>query len=426
VDAVREPRRAEESHAKEVRASTWSGTINGESTPARHIMSPVSGEPLRLVCLVTHNNPGGAQQALSRLSDGLCARGHAVQVWSLYGEPRRDGPMVDRIVLARSAPGIAGYVRVVWRLARALRSHRPDAVISFLPLANIAGQFAAWIAGVPNRVASQRNPFWTYHWVMQLADRVAGSIGLYTRNVANSESVSDSFAGYPNAYVRRLAVVYNGLAWGPSPLSRNSARAQFGLPVHFPLIVNIGRLSPQKNQTLLLRAVQKLPQTHLAIAGDGELDEALRREAALLNVAERVHFLGRLEQSSVADLLAAADLFVQPSLFEGQSNALLEAMNAGVPIVASDIPPQAETLRGDNGAPVGRLLPIDDVGAWATEIGSLLGDPEQRERMAARARRRAGDFTIERMAEGFECAVMENRPGRGNTKKAQERAVAAP
>jgi glycosyltransferase involved in cell wall biosynthesis len=261
---------------------------------------------------------------------------------------------------------------------------------------------------------------------MQLGDRVAGSIGLYTRNVVNSESVRDSFAGYPNAYIRRLDVVYNGLAWRQSPLSKTSARAQFGLPLDSYLIVNVGRLSPQKNQSLLLRALQRLPQVHLAIAGDGDLDEALRREASLLSVAERVRFLGRLDQSSVADLLAAADLFVQPSLFEGQSNALLEAMNAGVPVVASDIPPQAETLRGDDGAPVGRLLPANDESAWAMEIGSLLSDPEQRERMAADARRRAGDFTIERMADGFERAILENSSGRNNTKKAQQRAVASP
>jgi glycosyltransferase involved in cell wall biosynthesis len=399
---------------------------DGDPSPPRHAISPVCGGPLRLVCLVTHNSPGGAQQALLRLSDALRSRGHAVQAWSLYGEPVGDGAAVDRIVLAQSAPGVSGYARIMWGLARTLRRQRPDAVISFLPLANIAGQLAALVAGVPRRVASQRNPFWTYHPAMQLFDRFAGSIGVYTRIVANSESVRDSFAGYPNAYVRRLAVVYNGLAWRPSLRSRAGARAQLGLPPEPLLIVNVGRLSAQKNQALLLRAVQRLAQIHLAIAGDGELEEALRREAAQLNVAERVHFLGQLDPSSVADLLAAADLFVQPSLFEGQSNALLEAMNAGVPILASDIPPQAETLRGEDGAPVGRLLPVDDESAWAAEIASLLSNPERRARMAARASRRASDFTIDRMADGFERAIMENRRDRDDTKKAQPRAVAAP
>lgn len=368
---------------------------------------PVAGARLRLICLVTHTNSGGAQQALSRLSDELRRRGHAVDVWSLYGQPGGEG----RIVLPQTAPGAFGYVRIIWRLARVLRSAGPDAVISFLPLANVAGQFAAWVAGVPRRVASQRNPFWTYQPIMQLCDRIAGSVGLYTRNVANSESVRDSFARYPSAYVRRLTVVHNGLAWCPSPLSRTAARAKFSLPIDEPVIVNIARLSEQKNQAFLLRVLRRLPRTHLAIAGDGELRDALRNETARLRIAERVHFLGLLDQRSIADLLAAADLFVQPSLFEGQSNALLEAMNAGVPVVASDIPPQVETLRGSSGEAVGRLLPVDDEAAWVRELGGLLRDPDLRGRLAARARERAADFTIERMADGFERAILRtSRP----------------
>jgi glycosyltransferase involved in cell wall biosynthesis len=368
---------------------------------------PVAGAQLRLICLVTHTHSGGAQQALSRLSEELRRRGHMVEVWALYGRPCDDGHIAySRIVLPQPAPGAFGYVRIVWRLARALRLAGPDAVISFLPLACTAGQFAACVAGVPSRVASQRNPHWTYQPFMQLCDRIAGSTGLYTRNVANSESVRESFAGYPSAYLRRLTVVHNGLSWRPSSLSRADARAKFLLPVDVPVIVNVARLSAQKNQSLLLRVLERLPHAHLAIAGDGELGDALRTEATRLGIAARVHFLGRLDQPAVADLLAAADLFAQPSLFEGQSNALLEAMNAGVPVVASDIPPQVETLRGDDGEPVGRLLPVDDATAWVREIGDLLHDPGLRRRLAARAGERAADFTIERMADGFERAIL--------------------
>jgi len=214
-----------------------------------------------------------------------------------------------------------------------------------------------------------------------------------------------SFGGYPRSYVKRVLVVHNGLTGPPSRETGSAARAKFGLPIDDPVIVNVARLSRQKNQSLLLRVVSRLPGVHLAIAGDGELRDALRDQAARLNIQGRVHFLGLLDQASVADLLAAADLFVHPSRFEGHSNALLEAMNAGTPILASDIAPQVETLCGPAGEPAGLLLDADDEPGWTKAIESLLNDAEQRRHFAARARERAADFSIEKMADGFERAI---------------------
>ncbi len=361
---------------------------------------------LRVICLITHNEPGGALNALFRLAAELARRGHRVQVWPLYGRVDEGTHVVPcSIVLPRSTPGLFGYARIVARLVRRLRATRPDAVVSFLPFANVAGQLAALMSGVPNRVASQRNPCGTYGRFIRAGDRIVGSIGIYTQNIANSDSVRSSFGGYPRSYVERLLVVHNGLTWPPSGKAKPAARAKFGLPVDDPVIVNVARLSRQKNQALLLRVMSRLPGVHLAIAGDGELRDVLREQAARLNVHGRVHFLGLLDQESAADLLAAADLFVHPSRFEGHSNALLEAMNAGTPILASDIASQVETLCGHAGEPAGLLLHADDEVGWVEAIKNLLDDAEQRRRFAARARERAADFSIERMADGFERAI---------------------
>jgi len=365
-----------------------------------------AADGMRVICLITHNEPGGALNALFRLAEELARRGHRVDVWPLYGcEDEAPHIVPCSVVLPRSTPGLFGYARIIARLVQRLRATRPDAVVSFLPFANVAGQLAALMSGVPNRVASQRNPSGTYGRFMRVGDRIVGSIGVYTRNIANSDSVRSSFGGYPRSYVKRLLVVHNGLTWPPSGKARSAARAKFGLPIDDPVIVNVARMSRQKNQSLLLHVASRLPAVHLAIAGDGELRKALRDQAAHLNIEGRVHFLGLLDQASVADLLAAADLFVHPSRFEGHSNALLEAMNAGIPILASDIAPQVETLCGHAGEPAGRLLDADDEAGWTKAIESLLNDAGQRRRLAARARERAADFSIERMADGFERAI---------------------
>jgi glycosyltransferase involved in cell wall biosynthesis len=370
-----------------------------------------TGDGLRIVCLITHMDRGGAQEAILRLSRQLRARGHDSEVWFLYGKTMayRDQPHT-RLLLPDAEAGAFGYLRVASRLVRMLARHRPDAVVSFLPLANVLGQAAAMAAGVRARVASQRNPCWTYGAAMRWADLAAGSIGLYSRNVANSRSVADSAARYPAGYRRRIDIVHNGIEWVPSPLGRREARDRFGLPAGVPLLLVLGRLCHQKNQALAVRALAGVPGGMLVLAGDGEDRAALEAQVRDLGVGERVRFLGSVPPAEVPHLLGAVDVFVQPSRYEGQSNALLEAMNAGLAVVASDIPSQAETL-GDPGAePAGLLVSLGDEDGWRSALASLVGSPDLRGRLGERARERARVFSVERMAEGFERVLLEVAP----------------
>jgi glycosyltransferase involved in cell wall biosynthesis len=307
--------------------------------------------------------------------------------------------------LEEAQPGLAGYLRIFVRLLQQLKSVRPDAVITFLPLACTFGQTSAWLAGVRCRIASQRNPNWSYGRIMQSCDRLAGTLGIYTSNVANSRFVLDSFMSYPRSYRRRMAVVHNGIEWRPSTLDSEQARQKFKLPPQDPIIVTIGRLTEQKNQALLLDALLRLPTAHLAIAGDGELRQSLTDKARSLGVMDRTHFLGTLVPTDVPDLLRAADIFALPSRYEGQSNALLEAMNAGLPILASDIPPQAETLGGNGEQPAGWLLPLDNPASWAQVIEELIDDHNLRARMGKLARNRVSVYSLEGMGDGFEKVI---------------------
>jgi glycosyltransferase involved in cell wall biosynthesis len=129
---------------------------------------------------------------------------------------------------------------------------------------------------------------------------------------------------------------------------------------------------------------------HAAIAGTGSCADALRAAAGRIGVADRLHLLGALPPAGVADLLAAADAFAMPSRFEGLSLALLEAMRAGLPVVASAVPGNRDALGHED--PAGLLVPPGDVAALAAALQRVLSDRGEAHRLGAAAVRRAADF----------------------------------
>jgi glycosyltransferase involved in cell wall biosynthesis len=138
------------------------------------------------------------------------------------------------------------------------------------------------------------------------------------------------------------------------------------------------------------------PRARLLLCGDGHLRAQLQTQAASLG--DRVSFLGI--RDDVPALLASADLFVFPSLWEGQGNALLEAMAVGTPIVATAIPSTVETLT--DGAQAS-LVPPGDAAALAAAMLRVLGDPDLAARLAAAALVRAEDYDIERTTRDLEA-----------------------
>ena len=160
------------------------------------------------------------------------------------------------------------------------------------------------------------------------------------------------------------------------------------------VIGNIARLAEQKGHRYLLEALAELPDAQLVIAGDGELEEDLKRMAADLGVAARVDFLGR--RDDVPDVLAGFDVFAFPSLFEGLCLAVIEAQAAGVPVVATPVGGIRETVVDGE---TGLLVPLRDVGALARAIARLLDDRDEAERLAANARRASKRYAVEQMVE---------------------------
>jgi glycosyltransferase involved in cell wall biosynthesis len=271
----------------------------------------------------------------------------------------------------------------------------------------VVAQPLALLSGVRKRVASHRVPGTTYSPILRLLDRLFGTIGVFTNIICVSDAVRDSFVSYPEGYRRRLGVIHNGIEWVGAKLNRTAARTAHQLTDSDFYVLGVGRLCEQKNFGLAIEAVAKTPGTRLLIAGDGPDRASLEQQVGVSGAADRVVFLGSQPADHIADLFAACDAFILPSLFEGQSNALLEAMHAGRPILASDIQMQRETLQLNDGEFAGFLLPLDEPDAWSRALARLRDDAHLRSELATRANDLVSDrFSLRKMVDKFETVIL--------------------
>jgi len=288
--------------------------------------------------------------------------------------------------------------RQLWRFARYLRKHEIDVIHAHDFYTNIFGMAAAGLARVPVRIASRRESAVrpeTQRFVERAAYRVAHAV------VANCEDVRQQLIreGVPAQKVR---TVYNGLDLTrvqPTQTERKEILGTLNLPedARFVTIMANMRahvLQPEpfcfKDHPTFLRAAKRVsesvPDAAFIIAGEGDLLEATRELARSLGIADRTFFIGRCE--NVGSVLSISDVCVLSSSSEGFSNAILEYMAAGRPVVATDVGGAREAVvHGDTGY----LVPVGDHDQMAQHIISLLLDRESARSMGDSGRRRVSE-----------------------------------
>jgi glycosyltransferase involved in cell wall biosynthesis len=260
--------------------------------------------------------------------------------------------------------------------------------------AHALGALAALLAPGAKRVLSRRVDF-----------RVRGSAGsrlLYALPIdaiaAISGGVRDALtaSGVPSTAIR---VIPSGIDTAPfdAPFDRAAARARLGIAPGRILAIQVAALAPHKSQTTLLHAAARLreraPSLVTWIAGEGRLRGALLAEHARLGLDDRVRFLGFRED--VVDLLRAADLFVLSSYLEGLGTSVLDAMAAGLPVVATRVGGVPEIVRDGE---TGLLVPPRDPEALAAAMARLAEEPALRERLGAGGRALARTYGADRTA----------------------------
>lgn len=336
---------------------------------------------------------GGLEQVVIGLAAGQASRGHRVHLIAVVAPGEGDHPFVAQAraagldVVVLEIPGRA-YLREraeVRDLCRRLgvqvvhtHGYRPD-VIAGSAARSLGVVTVATVHGFCG--GSWRNRL--YEWMQTVAYRRFGAV------VAVSAKLGGELreAGVPAA---RLHVVRNGWTGGAAPLSRDAARAELGLTDLPPASCHlgwVGRISREKGLDVLvdtLPLLRDLPVT-LSVVGDGAGRAALEARAAALGVAARIRWHGMIH--GAGRVVSAYDAFVLSSRTEGTPIALLEAIAAEVPVVATavggvpDVVSPAEAL----------LVPTEDPPALAAAIRTLVDDPAAASARAASARTRLGE-----------------------------------
>jgi glycosyltransferase involved in cell wall biosynthesis len=383
----------------------------------------------RILLLTTVMEAGGAQKAMMQLARGLHRRGHEVTVVAMYDkagsipdfEARFGLPVIDLAMrpngsaLRRLVAMLSGVVR----LHRLLRQRQVDVLQSFTHYSNILGPVVGYLSGVPVRVTSQRNPLELRSpWLLR-ADHFISRSRLAQRMVAVSKSVAEYCIAHEGLATENVVTIVNGLdltewSFSDTDAIRHRTRRALGLGPEHLAVSTVARLHPQKGHDMFLEAIEKLiekvPSARFLWIGDGELRHELNRQIHERRLADHVQLLGT--RQDVPELLLASDLFVLPSLWEGMPNAVLEAMAAGLPVVATAVDGTPEVVEAEV---TGWLVPPSDPDALFRAIYAALHDRGRRQRMAEGGRRRIeAHFSIDRYVEGFETLYAQLLAERGS------------
>ncbi len=364
----------------------------------------------RVLMVQTQAENAGAQEISRILSDGLNKRGHDVHQTYLFRRTRSFEVTAKTSFCSQKRPGNPLALAVMlWRLWRIIRRTRPDTVFTFQHYGNIIAAPVARLAGVRHVVANRVSAVETMPMWLQRLDRLAGRMGLYSTIVVNSANVEAEYENYPASYRKRLERIDHGFQPKRSQMNAKEARAALGLPGDAVLLGCVARLHGLKNLDAAVRLLSADEHWHLALAGQGADRARLEALAQERGCRERLHFCGEMSPRRIGDFLAALDVFVFPSRAETFGLAAVEAAEAGLPVVANDLPVLREVLQ-IKGAAAAVFADADDDSAFAEAVGHVLANPALVSRLTLRGRRLAQKYGLNAMIERYETLI--KRPAR--------------
>jgi len=356
--------------------------------------------PVRILHLITDLDRGGAQRQMVSLVSRSSGNKYEHIVCYLRPPSGFEEELKSNgfTVVGLNVSGSTKWVTAAARLARLVKSYRPDIIQTWLLDANISARLNQLLGPrIPLVTALQNADYdpdsiqaanWPrkkvsfLRWVDHFTARLTNPLF-----VACSDFVMRSARDHLGIPESSLEVIYNSVdpeTLRCRPGESQQLRESLAIPPDGIVFLNVGRLDPQKGQEYLLRAFQKAavaaPNAFLAIAGDGPLREYLTALAKELGITEKVRFLGT--RADIGSFLEMSDVFVFPSLFEGLGLALVEAMFKKLPCIVSRIDVLLEVISDQES---GLVVAPGSVDELADAMVRLHADPELRKALGVKA-----------------------------------------
>jgi glycosyltransferase involved in cell wall biosynthesis len=288
---------------------------------------------------------------------------------------------------------------VIWRLRGLLREIAPDLIHAYLPTASLLTPLTRWFGVTAPVLQSERGVNdWRSPTRLRLETVVRSSVAHIT---CNAEAIKRHLIDIERVAARRITVIYNGLRSDrrsrPDERAVEDARRQIGAPQDATVVVCVANFSPVKRHEVLLRATAEANQRggnlFLVLVGQGPLETQIRRQIIDLGLGAASVII--TDSTNPSAILSASTIATLPSRLEGCSNALLEAMAMGLPVVASDAGGNPELVIHGQG---GYVCPVGDASSLAMALLRLASDRQSATEM--------GNFNRRRIAERFTDDVM--------------------
>jgi len=371
-------------------------------------------KPLHILYLIDEIKVrGGTEKHLFELASGMAEAGFRVSVFTLaeggYASAFKNNSKIEyQCIDVEKIYDLKGLLGI-YRINQFIRQQQVNVLQTFHTASDLVGPIAAYFSFHKIKVlSSRRDLVYTkssrhvklQRYINHFIDGVLGNSSAVKRAVVLQEN-------YPDEHIN---VIYNGIDTKPfqfDSTERKCNRDLMGFDKETILIGSVGNIRPVKGYDVLVESAaivcRKFPAVQFLHVGEGELKAQLEDRCNALGIDNNFHFLGATD--NVPGFLSVLDIYVQPSRSEGMSNAILEAMAARLPVVATDVGGNPDLIEH---CVTGLLTPVENCEALAERLIQLITQPQTRSELAERASQRVHDeFRMSCMIENYKRTYIE-------------------